>query len=121
MKSATEAGASNGEGAISGFGPEAFSVWGDIRFANDAFLLAKVQGNVQAAKKLVVAPGTEVSGRVEGGDVCVRGKIEGGVEATGQVWIQTGAKLRKQCVAHALRIEPGADFRAELRVGIDRL
>ena len=26
-----------------GFGPEPFSIWGDIRFANDAFLQAKVQ------------------------------------------------------------------------------
>jgi len=103
-----------------GFGPEPFSIWGDIRFANDAFLQAKVQGNVQAEKKIVVASGAEVSGRVRGGGVCVLGKIEGGLEAMGQVWIKAGARLRKQCVAPALRIEPGADFRGELRVGCGR-
>ena len=120
MNSVAEAEANTGEAGNSGLGPEAFSIWGDIRFANDAFLQAKVQGNVRAAKKIVVGHGAEVSGRVQGGDVCVQGKIEGGLEALGQAWIKAGALLRKQCVAHALRIEPGSDFKGELRVGCGR-
>ncbi|NCW27417.1 MAG: polymer-forming cytoskeletal protein [Verrucomicrobia bacterium] len=117
MNSVAGAEASSANSEIPGFSPGTFSVWGDIRFSADAFLRAKVQGNVQAARKLVLDPLAEVSGRVQGGDVCVQGKIEGGLEAIGQVWIKAGARLRKQCVAHSLRIEPGADFCGELKVG----
>ncbi|NDE84424.1 MAG: polymer-forming cytoskeletal protein [Verrucomicrobia bacterium] len=120
MKSVAGAEADSANAEIPGSGSGTFSVWGDVRLTADAFLRARVQGNVQAAKKLVLAPSAEVSGRVQGGDVCVQGKIEGGLEATGQVWIQAGATLRKQCVAQALRIEPGSDFRGELRVGVVR-
>lgn len=120
MNSVTGAEVNSGDVEIAGLGPETFSIWGDIRFAKDAFLQAKVQGNVQSAKKLVVAPEAEVSGRVQAGEICVQGKIEGGLEAAGQAWIKAGALVHKLCVAHALRIEPGADFRGELRVGFGR-
>ena len=95
----------------------AFSIWGDIRLKGDAVLQVKVRGNIHAEQKLILTPAAEVSGWVKGGDICVEGKVEGGVEAQGQVWVKKGSFLRKQCVAQSLRIEAGSDFRGEIRVG----
>jgi cytoskeletal protein CcmA (bactofilin family) len=93
------------------------SVWGEVRFLADAVLRARVQGNVESAEKLVVTQESEISGSVKGVDVCVEGKIEGGLEATGNVWVRSGGVLHQRCVAHALRMDSGAQFRGELRVG----
>lgn len=93
------------------------AIWGDVRLESDAFLQAQVQGNVEAKRKLVLAGTAEVSGRVHGFDVCLEGKVSGGVEAEDQVWLKRGGWLRQRCVARALRIERGADFQGELRVG----
>ena len=93
------------------------TVWGDIRFRADAALKANVHGNVEATHKLVLAAEGEVTGWVKAGNLCVEGKISGGAEAAGRVWIKTGAVLRQRCFAGSLRIEPGADFQGELRVG----
>ena len=94
-----------------------FSVWGDIRLRGDALVQALVKGNVRAEQKLVLTSAASVSGWVQGGDVCVEGKIEGGLEAQGRVWLKKGAIVWKQCVARSLRVEPGAHLRGELRVG----
>ena len=117
MNSVGGAGADSFEGLVPEISSGAFSVWGDVRLKRDAVLQAQVRGNVHAERKLILTPDAEVSGRVQGVDVCVEGKVEGGVEAQGQVWVKKGASLRKQCVARSLRVELGADFRGELRVG----
>jgi len=117
MNSVGGAGADSFEGLVPEISSGAFSVWGDIRLKRDAVLQAKVKGTVHAEQKLILTSDAEVSGRVQGGDVCVEGKVEGGVEAQRQVWVKKGASLRKLCVARSLHIELGADFRGELRVG----
>ena len=99
----------------------AFSTWGDIRLKRDAVVEAKIKGNVHAEQKLILNREAEVSGWVRGVDVYVQGKVEGGLEASGQVWLKKGATLRKQCVAQGLRMESGVDFRGELKVGGGRL
>ena len=43
--------------------------------------------------------------------------MEGGVEATGQLWLVAGSVLRTSCVAKALRIDAGANFSGEFKVG----
>ncbi|NCY20443.1 polymer-forming cytoskeletal protein [bacterium] len=117
MNSVDVTGADCVHGGAPGDGSGLIGIWGDIRLKQDAVLQAKVRGNVHAERKLILTSESEVSGWVQGGDVCVQGRVEGGVEARGQVWIQKGATLGKQCIAQSLRIEVGADFRGELRVG----
>lgn len=117
MNSATGDGTDWSNGKVPDSVSGTLSVWGDVRFLVDAVLRAKVQGNVESAKKLVVTPESEISGSVKGVDVCVEGKIEGGLEATGQVWLKAGGVLQQRCVAQALRMDSGAQFRGELRVG----
>lgn len=117
MNSVAGAGADSGGTDIPEFASGTLTVWGDVRFFADALVRAHVHGGVQATQKLVLAPMAEVSGRVQGSEVCIEGKICGGVEAAGQVWLKRGGWLRQRCVARALRIERGADFQGELRVG----
>lgn len=93
------------------------TIWGDVRFSADAFVQAHIRGDILAGKKLVLASTAEISGRVQGSEICLEGRVNGGLEASGQVWLKAGAWLRKRCVAQTLRIERGADFQGELRVG----
>ncbi|NBS14138.1 MAG: hypothetical protein EBT57_04900 [Verrucomicrobia bacterium] len=69
------------DGKVPEIASGAFAIWGDIRLARNAVLQAKVKGNVLAEHKVILTPEAEVSGRIQGGDVCVEGKVEGGVEA----------------------------------------
>lgn len=117
MNSVGGAETDSSEGKVPELASGTFAIWGDIRMARDAVLQAKVKGNVLAVQKVILTPDAEISGRLQGGDVCVEGKVEGGVEARGRVWIKKGAVVQKQCVAHSLRLEVGGDFRGELKVG----
>jgi hypothetical protein len=47
----------------------------------------------------------------------LEGRVDGGIEGSGQVWLVSGSVLRTRCAAKALRIDPGSDFNGELRVG----
>jgi cytoskeletal protein CcmA (bactofilin family) len=58
-----------------------------------------------------------VSGFVEGQDVRLEGRVDGGIDGRGQVWLGPNSVLRTRCKGKALRIELGADFKGELSVG----
>ena len=92
-------------------------IFGDVRLEQDGVIRAKVKGNVQASGKLVVAKEAEISGAVSGVDIRLEGKVDAGLQGRGRVWLVAQSVLRTQCAAKALRIEPGADFRGELRIG----
>lgn len=96
---------------------EVLQVWGDVRLGRDAVIRARVRGGIQGKGRIVVEEEGVVSGRVEGTDVRVEGKVEGGVTGRGQVWLGKKSVVRSSCIAQGLRIEPGASFRGELRVG----
>lgn len=117
MNSVAGAGTDSGSSDMPEFASGTLTVWGDVRFSTDALVRAHIHGDIQATRKLVVAVTAEVSGRIHGFDVCLEGKVSGGVEAEDQVWLKRGGWLRQRCVARALRIERGADFQGELRVG----
>ena len=117
MNSVAGAGTDSGSSDMPEFASGTLTVWGDVRFSTDALVRAHIHGDIQATRKLVVAVTAEVSGRIQGSDVCLEGKVLGGLEVAGQVWLKQGALLRQRCIARALRIEPGADFQGELRVG----
>ncbi len=104
---------SSEESTLTGGG---LQVWGDVRLGRDGVIGAKVKGNVRAFGKLVISAVAEVSGLIEGQDIRLEGKGTGGLEGRGKVWLGPQSVLRTRCVAKELRIEPGADFRGELRV-----
>ena len=92
-------------------------IWGDVKFRADAVLQGKIRGDVHGLKKIIVSHDAVVTGSVEGSDVRVEGEVRGGVTAAGRVWLGPKAKVRVRCGGRALRIEPGAQFRGEIRVG----
>ena len=96
---------------------EGLKIMGDVKLGRDGVIRAKVKGNVRASGKLVLTAEAEVSGFVEGQDVRLEGRVDGGIDGRGQVWLGPKAVLRTRCKAKALRIELGADFKGELRVG----
>ena len=96
---------------------EGLQILGDVRLGRDAVIRAKVKGNVRASGKLILAAEASVSGFVEGQDVRLEGRVDGGLLGRGQVWLGPKAVLRMRCKGKALRIEPGADFKGELWVG----
>jgi len=57
-----------------------------------------------------------VSGLVQAKDIRLEGRVEGGIEGAGKVWLTRGSILRTRCVAKELRIEPGATVAGELKV-----
>ena len=96
---------------------DGLKIIGDVKMGRDGVIRAKVKGNVRTSAKLVLTAEAEVSGFVEGQDVRLEGKVDGGIEGRGQVWLGPKAVLRTRCKGKALRIEPGADFKGELWVG----
>jgi len=90
---------------------------GNIGLAQDGVIRATVKGYIRSANKLVIAKESVVSGVVSARDVRLEGRVDGGIEGSGQVWLVSGSVLRTRCAAKALRIEPGSDFNGELRVG----
>jgi len=90
---------------------------GNIGLDQDGVIRATVKGDIRSANKLVIAKESVVSGVVSARDVRLEGRVDGGIEGSGQVWLVSGSVLRTRCAAKALRIEPGSDFNGELRVG----
>ncbi len=90
---------------------------GNIGLDQDGVIRATVKGDIRSANKLVIAKESVVSGVVSARDVRLEGRVDGGIEGSGQVWLVSGSFLRTRCAARALRIEPGSDFNGELRVG----
>jgi len=54
---------------------------------------------------------------VQAKDIRLEGRVEGGIEGAGRVWLTRGSILRTRCVAKELRIDQGAAFAGELKVG----
>ena len=92
-------------------------IGGSVGLEQDGVIRAVVKGDVRSTCKLVISKGSVVSGVVQARDIRLEGEVEGGVEGAGQVWLVAGSRLRSRCVAAALRIEAGADFSGEIRVG----
>jgi cytoskeletal protein CcmA (bactofilin family) len=92
-------------------------IWGDVKFRADAVLHGKIRGSVDGMEKIIVSQDASVSGAVRGSDVRVEGEVQGGVTASGRVWIGPKGKVRMLCSGKTVRIEPGAEFRGELNVG----
>ena len=92
-------------------------IGGSVGLEQDGVIRAVVKGDVRSTCKLVISKGSVVSGVVQARDIRLEGEVEGGVEGSGQVWLVAGSRLRSRCVAAALRIEAGADFSGEIRVG----
>ena len=90
---------------------------GNIGLDQDGVIRATVKGDIRSVSKLVIAKESVVSGVVRARDVRLEGRVEGGIEGSGQVWLLSGSVLRTRCAAKALRIERGSDFNGELRVG----
>ena len=90
---------------------------GNIGLDQDGVIRATVKGDIRSVSKLVIAKESVVSGVVRARDVRLEGRVDGGIEGSGQVWLVSGSVLRTRCAAKALRIDPGTDFNGELRVG----
>jgi len=90
---------------------------GSVGLDQDGVIRALVKGDVRSSNKLVVARDSVVSGWVQARDIRLEGRVDGGIEGTGRVWLTRGSILRTRCVAKELRIDPGAIFAGELRVG----
>lgn len=98
--------------------PEAgLQIAGNIGLDQDGVIRATVKGDIRSVHKLVIAKESVVSGVVQAKDVRLEGRVEGGIEGWGQVWLASGSVLRTRCVAKAVRIDPGCDFTGELRIG----
>ena len=92
-------------------------IWGDVKFRADAVLHGKIRGSVDGTEKIIVSQDASVSGAVRGPDVRVEGEVQGGVTASGRVWIGPKGKVGMRCSGKTVRIEPGAEFRGELEMG----
>ena len=99
------------------FPQSGLQISGNIGLDQDGMVRATVKGDVRSVSKLVIAKESVVSGVVRARDVRLEGRVDGGIEGSGQVWLVSGSILRTRCAAKALRIDPGTDFTGELQVG----
>jgi cytoskeletal protein CcmA (bactofilin family) len=90
---------------------------GSVGLDQDGVIRATVKGDIRSTSKLVIAQESVVSGLVQAKDIRLEGRVEGGIEGAGKVWLTRGSILRTRCVAKELRIDQGATFVGELKVG----
>jgi cytoskeletal protein CcmA (bactofilin family) len=90
---------------------------GSVGLDQDGVIRAMVKGDIRSTSKLVIARESVVSGLVQAKDIRLEGRVEGGIEGAGKVWLSRGSILRTRCAAKELRIDPGAIFAGELKVG----
>ena len=99
------------------FPQSGLQISGNIGLDQDGVIRAMVKGDIRSVSKLVIAKESVVSGVVRARDVRLEGRVDGGIEGSGQVWLVSGSVLRTRCAAKALRIDPGTDFTGEVHVG----
>jgi cytoskeletal protein CcmA (bactofilin family) len=97
------------------------TIRGEIQTDGTIRIDGRVEGPVHRADTLIVGATGIVVGDVEAREVIVGGTIQGNVNATARIEIQSSARVRGDITAGSMRLEEGACFLGHISIDAARL
>ncbi|MEE9384180.1 MAG: polymer-forming cytoskeletal protein [Nannocystaceae bacterium] len=95
------------------------TVRGTLDGAEDLVVEGRIEGRVQLAGRLTVAPGATLEAHIEAQGVELHGEVVGDVSATESVIIQAGARIVGNVSAPRVVIALGAHVQGRVEMDVD--
>lgn len=83
---------------------------GAIHFAGQAEIDCEIEGEIEAPDTLIIGESAHVKARITGGDIVIRGTVQGDVVATKRITLKRPARVAGNLTAPNLIIEEGVLF-----------
>ncbi|MFK7960365.1 MAG: polymer-forming cytoskeletal protein [Phycisphaerales bacterium] len=98
-------------------GPDA-KFKGDLEFESGARFMGKVEGNVKAKGKLLIAEGSQCKATVSAKEVTVEGILEGNVQAGDRIAVSPTGQVHGDIEAARMTMAEGATVNGFCRIGV---
>jgi cytoskeletal protein CcmA (bactofilin family) len=85
-------------------------ITGTLHLSGQAELDCQVEGEIEAPDTLIIGESAQIKARVHGGDIIVRGTVQGDIIATKRITLKRPAKVAGNISAPNLIIEEGVLF-----------
>lgn len=85
-------------------------ILGSLHLAGQAELDCQVEGEIEAPDTLIIGEAAQIKARIHGGDIIVRGTVQGDIVATKRITLKRPAKVAGNISAPNLIIEEGVLF-----------
>lgn len=83
---------------------------GSIHLAGQAEVDCAVEGEIEAPDTLIIGESAQIKARIHGGDIIVRGTVQGDIVATKRITLKRPAKVAGNISAPNLIVEEGVLF-----------
>lgn len=83
---------------------------GSLVFAGQAEIDCAVEGEIDAPDTLIIGESAQIKARIQGGDIVVRGTVQGDITATKRITLKRPAKVAGNLCAPNLIVEEGVLF-----------
>jgi cytoskeletal protein CcmA (bactofilin family) len=95
-------------------GPARFQ--GNLHFPKGGKFDSSLEGKITSRHALLIGAQAEISGDLRVENCQLQGRCEGRIDASGSVRIDATGAYSGKMVASSLRVEPDADFQAEVSI-----
>lgn len=85
-------------------------ITGSLMFAGQAEIDCTIEGEIDAPDTLVIGESAQIKARITGGDITVRGTVQGDIVATKRITLKRPAKVAGNLTAPNLIVEEGVLF-----------
>jgi len=92
---------------------------GQLRFRGGVRIDGRVEGEIRAAKQVVVGESGAILAGIEAESVEVFGTIEGDIQVKNQVTLHKTARVTGEIQTAGIVVEPGARFKGAILIGDD--
>ncbi len=99
------------QGAPQAYLDRASVVSGDLRFAENVLIEGQVEGQIRAAKSVVIAEGAAIDASIEAEMLEVRGSVTGDIRVSRRTVLHKSARVEGEIHSCGIVVEEGAHFR----------
>jgi cytoskeletal protein CcmA (bactofilin family) len=93
---------------------------GELRFAEDVRIEGRIEGDIRAAKAVVVGEAGEIQANIEAETLEVFGVIEGDIRVARRATLHKSARVTGEIHTTGIVIEEGARFKGCIVIGADQ-
>lgn len=92
---------------------------GELRFREGVRIDGRVEGEIRAAKEVIVGESGTILAGIEAESVEVYGTIEGDIQVKSQVTLHKTARVTGEIQTAGIVVEPGARFKGCILIGVE--
>ena len=85
-------------------------IQGDLNSEGNVRIEGQVSGKVQTSQSVYASPGSKIAADVLAGNAIIGGEIQGNLKISGNLVLQSTAKVTGDITCSILRVEDGAQF-----------